>query len=102
MLFNKNKYLKNISKIITIAVIVIILSFSLGLDFLHNHEADFHKHEDCPAHQIYCLLSSVTFAVFLFIIIIVFLFFLDTQVSCLNLSFHKDSYLSRAPPACHS
>jgi len=60
------KYFQNKLLFLPLIVIVLLLVLSSGYNFFHNHEPDFKKHEDCPAHQLHLLLCSILIFIWTF------------------------------------
>jgi len=80
---------------------ILFTLLSGGAAFLHNHDADFTEHQDCPAHQIEAITVLLTFA---FFILFAFLFTANKKIYftplCLPVSaFIKTVFLYRAPPS---
>ena len=52
----KNHFKPSVSLIIGLACLLLLLS--TGQDLFHNHEPDSDSHHECPAYQIYLMLSA--------------------------------------------
>ena len=95
---NKHTKLHTALNLSILLIAVLILTFTVSLDFLHNHKADFKKHDDCPANYIAMLLSSGIVAlplIFLFLFLLFLLNIFHPTLHPLNLQYYC---LSRAPP----
>ncbi len=85
---------------ILLGVFVLHVFFlNVGHDFLHNHEADHHEHEDCPVYHFLAALKS-TFVLYIFyILLVVFIIsdhfnFIPIFITQINKSIHP----IRGPP----
>ena len=83
---------------LTVGLLFLLVFFSAGIDFLHNHEPDFQIHQDCPAHQLYILFNSI-------LIFLLIVYFREIIFSYLLLWVYKRPFLqftrvnnSRGPP----
>jgi hypothetical protein len=57
--------MNSVVKISVLSVAILFAALMTNVELLHNHEADFHEHEACPAYLIRVLLVATTIAFFL-------------------------------------
>ncbi len=92
---------KRVSTSILLLCGILFVLLSGGAAFLHNHEADFNEHQDCPAHRIEAITVLLTFVFYVFF---VFLFTGNNKIYFTPLrlpvtDFIKTVFLYRAPPS---
>lgn len=86
------------SAALLVGLACLLLFLSIGQDLFHNHEADSDTHHECPAYQIFLMLSAAIvvdcMCRFFFLVVLFFKrIFRPSDDSIFRLSHH-----SRAPP----
>ena len=80
------------------SLVFLILFFSLGSDFLHNHKPDLEHHHDCPALQIYLIFTSVIVQYYVFHFILLSCAVILVIQYRAHHFFPSPTYHPRAPP----
>ena len=99
MLINLKKHINSgYLTYFTLAFLLLLVFFTAGSNFLHNHEPDFKIHQNCPAHQLFLLFTNVLVFALIFFIIqktsLAFIIFYEERYS-----FHSAKpHAPRAPP----
>ncbi|MDZ7316015.1 MAG: hypothetical protein ONA69_05335 [candidate division KSB1 bacterium] len=77
---------------------LLLLLIASGAELLHNHDADFYEHYDCPAHQLQAILSTALFVSIVFVIYFRHTNFFPDIDYTLAVSIIPQSQKTRAPP----
>jgi hypothetical protein len=80
------------------SLVFLILLFSIGSDFFHNHKPDLEHHHDCPALQIYLIFTSVIVQYFVFHFILLSCAVILVIQYRAHHFFSSPTYQPRAPP----
>lgn len=79
-------------------VALLLLLIASGAELLHNHDADFNEHHDCPAHQLQAILSTALFVSITFVIYLRHTNFFPHSEYTHDISIIPQPQKTRAPP----